>query len=64
MWSPAQGVLRNYQDSMWTPGTFWLCPRHLKMYLESWWSPSGVPLEYQESSGVHTERVGQCKDLI
>ena len=31
--------------------------------MESWWSPSGVPLEYWESSGVHTECMGQCKDL-
>ena len=33
-----------HQDSTRTPGTFWLCPRHLKMYLESWWSP-GSPQE-------------------
>ena len=75
MWSPcgvqhreSSGITGTphgfHMDSTRTPGTFWLCPRHLKIYLEFWWSPSGVPLEYRESSGVHTERVGQCKDLL
>ena len=66
LWSPAQGVLRTpgtpaglHMDSTGTPGTCWLCPR-LTGISKCTWSPGGVPVE---SSGVHMEHVGQCKDL-
>ena len=60
MWSPCgvlvesstgspRELLELHADSTRTPGTFWLCPRHLKMYLESWWSP-GSPRESTQNA--------------